>query len=184
MDKDKLLIKEILVGNSEGFREIVSRYQNKVFSVSLSMTNNYKDAEDLTQEVFIQVYKSLDTYQFKASFSTWIYRITINKALDWKKRKKNYDIQLIDEHLYNSDYPSNTTEELFLDNVERDSLRLQISKLPDIYKEVINLHYFDNYSYNQIAKKINISEKSVESRLYRARIMLKKMQKGSDSNEL
>lgn len=184
MDKDKLLIKDILAGNAEGFREIVSSYQNKVFSVSLSMTNNYKDAEDLTQEVFIQVYKSLDTYQFKASFSTWIYRITINKALDWKKRRKNYEIQLSDGHLCDNDYISNTTEELFIENLERDSLKLQINELPDIYKEVINLHYFDNYSYNQIAKKINITEKSVESRLYRARIMLKKMQKGSDSNEL
>lgn len=184
MDKDKLLIKEILSGNSEGFREIVSRYQNRVFSVSLSMTNNYKDAEDLTQEVFIQVYKSLDTYQFKASLSTWIYRITINKALDWKKRKKSCNVQLIDENIYDTDYPSNTTEELFIENVEKERLNTQINKLPDIYKEVINLHYFDNYSYNQIAKKINITEKSVESRLYRARNMLKQMQKGSDSNEL
>lgn len=184
MDKDEGLIKNILAGNAEGFREIVSRYQNQVFSVSLNMTNNYKDAEDLTQEVFIQVYKSLDTYQFKASFSTWIYRITLNKALDWKKRRKSCEIQLNDWHLYDSDYPSNTIEELIIEDLERDSLKLQINNLPDIYKEVINLYYFDDYSYNQIAEKVNITEKSVESRLYRARIMLKKMQKGSDSNEL
>lgn len=183
MDTDKLLIKDILAGNTDSFRKIVSKYQNKIFSVALSMTSNYKDAEDLTQEVFIQVYKSLHTYQFKSSFSTWIYRITINKALDWKKRKKENNFQLRDEFFYDN-YPLITTEELFIESIDKDSVNLNINKLPDIYKEVINLHYFDNYSYSQIAKKMNIAEKTVESRLYRARLMLKKMQKGSDANEL
>lgn len=183
MEKDFFLIKDILAGNTDAFREIVSQYQHKIFSVSLSVTNNYRDAEDLTQEVFIQVYKSLNTYQFKSSLSTWIYKIALNKALDWKKRRKENNIHLQDEHFYDN-YSLNKTEELFIENIDNDNINFNINKLPKIYKEVINLHYFDNYSYSQIAKKMNIAEKTVESRLYRARLMLRKMQKGSDSSEL
>ncbi len=89
MYTDEQLIKYILSGNNQMYRELINRYQHKVFSISLRFTNNQFDAEDIAQEIFLQAYKSLSTFNFDSNFSTWLYRITINKGLDWKKKNKS-----------------------------------------------------------------------------------------------
>lgn len=88
---DKEMIADIVKGNKDLYREIVSRYKDKVYSVAFKISLNPKDAEDITQEVFLQAYRSLAQYHFDSSFSTWLYKISVNKGLDWKRKNKMRD---------------------------------------------------------------------------------------------
>ncbi len=179
MEKDKQVIEEILAGKQEVYREFVSRYQNRVYSVALKYTNNPKDAEDVSQEVFIQAYKSLASFTFQSSLSTWLYRITINKCLDWKRKNK---MML----LYNSNEYTNLLlqqnkmkqpEELLLLKDQQSLIKILLKKLPEGYQSVIILYYFDHLSYQQIAERLGIAKKTVESRLYRGKTLLKDLWK-------
>ncbi len=87
-DTDEILIQNIRAGNTESFEDLVSRYQRKVFAFAYRMVVSEDDARDLTQEVFLQVFRSLDSFRGEARFSTWLYRIAANKTLDFLRRKK------------------------------------------------------------------------------------------------
>lgn len=174
--EDITLIQLILAGQIQYYRELVSRYQHKVFSVSLKITNNHKDAEDLSQEVFIKAFQSLSQFNSQSSFSTWLYRIAINKGIDWKRKNKKLErvdnvIELPSqiEQLDSTVIP----EESFFSKNQKESMVLMIQKLPKVYQNVVHLYYYENLTYQQIAKKLGVANKTVESRLYRARLMLK-----------
>lgn len=167
MIADEQLVKEILEGNVELFRELVTRYQHRVLSVAYNVTLNQKDAEDIAQEVFLQIYRSLSSFQFEAAFSTWVYRVTMNKALDWKRKRKGIQIELVDRQ---DDF---STERFVLKKLEEEKLKQMIDQLPEIYHDVLHLYYFEQRSYQQIAKELSIELKTVESRLYRARSLLR-----------
>lgn len=172
MKSDKDIISGILSGNKDSYREIVSRYQQNVYSVALKMTNNQKDAEDITQEVFIQAYKSLSSFSFNASLSTWLYRITLNKALDWKRKQKN--LISFDTILENKKIEDDN-EDSWLQGMEQKNMVACVEQLPEVYQDVIKLYYFKDMSYQQIAETEGIAKKTVESRLYRAKAMLKEI---------
>jgi DNA-directed RNA polymerase specialized sigma24 family protein len=92
---DDKLIAEVKKGNQPAFGELVSMYQDMVFNTAISIVQNETDAEDITQEVFVQVYQSLDTFQGKANFSTWLYRVVVTKALDHEKKRKRKKIRAV-----------------------------------------------------------------------------------------
>lgn len=178
MHTDKEIVEKILSGNTDLYRELVLRYQQKVFSVTLKMTKNPIDAEDLAQEVFIQVYKSLPSFKFNSEFSTWIYKITVNKCLDWKRKFKNQlsEIKLCEE-LKNCESKTLLPEELLLQKANKHNINLMLNRLPEAYRYVIILYYYNNLSYQEIAIKLQISKKTVESRLYRGKNLLRKILK-------
>jgi len=173
VDTDNQLIENILAGKTEYYRDLVSRYQQKVFSVAIKITQNPKDAEDIAQETFIQVYRSLETYRQEASFATWLYRITVNKGLDWKRRQSR-SFEAPNQELLNKQVDSSPVpEELLLNEAEREMVIKVIQQLPFKYKAVIALHYFECLTYEQIADQLGIANKTVESRLYRARQLMR-----------
>jgi len=171
MSTDTQLIEQILCGKIELYRELVSRYKGHVFSVARKITRDEREAEDLSQEIFIKAYQSLHTFQRESSFSTWIYRIDVNKGLDWKKANQR---RLFVEPLEGS-VPNSVplTEQFLLAQEEKEKVTEQIQHLPEIYERIIFYYYFDNLSYLEISKKLGISPKTVESRLYRAKKLLK-----------
>lgn len=176
MYTDEQLISFVLAGKEQMYREIVIRYQHKVFSASIKFANNHSDAEDIAQEVFLQAYKSLDTFRFDSKFSTWLYRITVNKCLDWKRKNKN----LLETGEFNEQITQKFTMDLFLEDSilqkeQEEQLKNVIAELPEVYQSVITLYYFDNLSYQDIANKLNVAKKTVESRLYRGKQMLKEI---------
>lgn len=168
MDEDKLIIEKILGGDVNQFKVLVEKYQNQVFRVIIRIVNNNEDARELTQDVFVKTFESLNQYKVQYKFFSWIYRIAINHALMFVKSKKHFSSL---EELPNG-YTSKNGHTIDLE--KRDQLLYeQINQLPEIYKTVILLKYYAKLSYEEISETLGIDLKKVRSRLFDARKKLK-----------
>ncbi|SDX09963.1 RNA polymerase sigma-70 factor, ECF subfamily [Marininema mesophilum] len=172
-DEEHGLIREILAGNQELYSTLVDRYRPRVYSTALKMTGNPTDAEDLAQEAFIRAYRSLPTYRFESSFSTWIYRITVNLGLDRKRKKQSHPIPPESAVIQNLPTVVGLPESSLLAREEREEVRTWVRELPDKYRSVVTSYYLEHHSCEQIATELGIATKTVETRLHRARKMLK-----------
>ncbi|MGE8081023.1 RNA polymerase sigma factor [Peribacillus loiseleuriae] len=177
MEKDEQLIKRIVAGEQDQFRELISRYQVRVFAVAYKVSKSTKDAEDITQEVFLQLYRSLSQFKGDSSLSTWIYKIAMSKALDYRRKQIRQVACEGEENLYDIPFGA-TPEDHLLEKEDKELARAYMEKLPDTYKEVVHLYYFRQQSYREIASTLNVAVKTVESRLYRAKLIMKKQGKG------
>lgn len=181
MESDEQLIQQIINGNQPLFRELIVRYYAKVYSVALKVTNEPKDAEDVTQEVFLQVHHSLGQFQGKSNFYTWLYRMTMNKAMDWTRKQRQFQQQqtqlAVNAAVTGQHSPS--AEQQVMQDLDRAVLQTHIHSLPTIYQQVLLLFYDEELSYRDIADRLQIELKTVESRLYRAKKLLhQKCQEG------
>lgn len=167
LDEQKI-IEEVISGQTRSFRILVERYQNPVFRVILKIVTDTEDAKELTQDVFVKAYESLRQYRAEYKFFSWIYRIAINTALLYVRRRKkiikteNISIRSyqIAEENENHDY--------------RDYLlNRSLQELNRHYQTVLFLKYYADLSYADIAETLGIPEKKVKSRLFDARKILK-----------
>jgi RNA polymerase sigma factor (sigma-70 family) len=176
------LIQQLREGDEQAFKSLVTNYQDLVFNTALGIVQNSEDAEDVAQEVFIQVYRSIDQFKGDARLSTWIYRITTTKALDHirsRKRKKRFAFitslfgpndELIHEPV-DFQHPG-----VALDRKEQAALLFQmIAQLPENQKVAFTLHKTEELSYQEIANVMQLSVSAVESLLFRARQNLRKL---------
>jgi RNA polymerase sigma factor (sigma-70 family) len=176
------LIQQLRAGDEQAFKSLVTNYQDLVFNTALGIVQNSEDAEDVAQEVFIQVYRSIDQFKGDARLSTWIYRITTTKALDHirsRKRKKRFAFitslfgandELVHEPI-DFQHPG-----VALDRKEQAALLFQmIAQLPDNQKVAFTLHKTEELSYQEIADVMQLSVSAVESLLFRARQNLRKL---------
>ena len=180
-DNEKNLLDRAKKGDVEAFERLVEGYQKKAFNIAYRMMGNYDDANDLAQEAFIRVYKSIGNFKEESSFSTWIYRIVTNVCLDELRKRKNRNVVSIDEDVklddsevkrqIESDGP--TPEEL----VERNELKRvvgeAIKELSEEHRLVILLRDIQGFSYEEIARIVKCPEGTVKSRINRARQALK-----------
>jgi RNA polymerase sigma-70 factor, ECF subfamily len=168
MRDEQKIIEEVISGQTRSFRILVERYQNPVFRVILKIVTNTEDARELTQDVFVRAYESLWQYRTEYKFFSWIYRIAINNALLFVRRRnkmiKTENITLksfqIEEEKENYDYRDNL-------------LNRSLSELNGHYQPVVLLRYYADLSYADIAETLGIPEKKVKSRLFDARRILK-----------
>ncbi len=178
--KDEEIVSLILKGKTQLYGQLLERYQHKVFSTVYHYTQSREEARDLTQEIFIKVYNSLAGYQSKASFSTWLYRIAVNRCIDWTRKKRlpilsfhadgeGEDAAILDRVADDSNNP----EELLLRQEDADLIREAVKDLPEIYRTVIVLYYFESFNPQEIADIIDTPRRTVETRLYRAKGLLK-----------
>lgn len=176
------LIQQLRAGDELAFKSLVENYQDLVYNTALGVVQNSEDAEDVSQEVFIQVYRSIDQFKGDARLSTWIYRITTTKALDHirsRKRKKRFAFitslfgandELIHEPV-DFQHPG-----VALDRKEQAALLFRmIEQLPDNQKVAFTLHKTEELSYQEIADVMQLSVSAVESLLFRARQNLRKL---------
>ncbi|MCF8358707.1 MAG: RNA polymerase sigma factor [Prolixibacteraceae bacterium] len=177
MDEDRKIIARIINGSVDQYRKLVEKYQQPVYRVILKMTGDAENAKELTQDVFVRAYESLEQYNPEYKFFSWVYRIAINTALAFIKRQKRF---VHAEHL------PEIAEENFN---EHDGERMQIikqtlQKMPVNYKTVIVLKYYAGCSYADIATITGEEEKKVKSRLFDGRKLLKKqlLEKGLFNN--
>lgn len=186
-DKNKFKDREIYEivnrakkGDQSAYSEIHERYYKSVYYMVLRMVKNEADAEDITMEVFTKVFASLDMYAEIHSFSTWLFKIASNHAIDFlRKRKNSQNMLKLDEPL---DEETNWFFELASDepNPERhlmikqheEELRKIISYLPDDLKVVLKMRVFEDLSYKEIAEKLDVTIGTVKTRLFRARNIL------------
>lgn len=170
-------------GDSAAFERFVKEYQNKIYNTCLGILQNPEDAEDITQEVFISVYRSVHRFREQSTLSTWLYRIAVTAALDLlrkKKRKKRF--ALVRTLLGAEDkisIPDFHHPGVQLENKERAAILFKaIDELPEKQKTAFILHKLESLSYSDIANILNVSLSSVESLMFRAKQQLRKRLSG------
>lgn len=182
-ERDETLAFEAQQGNMQAFAVLVDRHKGRVYRTLFQVVGDEQDAQDLSQEVFLKVFRALSGYRGEAAFTTWLHRLTLNLAFDWLRARKRRPLQVPltpppdqeDRPAIEPVSPDETPEETVLREDRRQQLREAIHRLPPDYREVILLHHIHHLSYQQIAERIDAPVRTIETRLYRARAMLKKM---------
>lgn len=185
MDREGLLIKRTCNGDEEAFSEIIEIYKNYIFAIILNFVKDYDEVENVAQEVFYQIYVSLNQFD-NINFKAWISRIATNKSIDWIRKKKS---KFREEILENSEEvidivgssERENPEMLLVEKEKKDALNRALHSIPKIYREAIERFYFQEMSYEQIAKEDNVTVKTIASRLYRGKNLLR--EKWREENE-
>lgn len=176
------LVNRLKNGDEEAFRIIFNDNQKKVINACYRMVNDIETAEDITQEVFIKVYSSINQFRGESQLSTWIYRIAITKSLDHLralKRKKRMAILKYlsgdDEHQIDIEAPKDQNPDVIIDNSERMKiLNDTINTLPENQRVAFTLSKYDEMSSKEIAEVLSTSVSAVESLIHRAKKNLEK----------
>jgi RNA polymerase sigma-70 factor (ECF subfamily) len=177
------IIKRLKDGDDETFRMVVEKYQKMVLNCSYKFLRNRESAEDITQEVFLQVFESINSFRADSKLSTWIYRITVTKSLNHLKslkRKKRFAMLISlfgeDEVEQRITAPENMSPIKELENQDRARvLSLALDKLPENQRIAFTLSKNNEMSYEEISLILNTSISSVESLIHRAKTNLKKI---------
>ena len=171
---DDELIARVRAGETRFFAQLVTRYADPVFAMSLRLIGDRAEAEDVAQEVFLRVHRALPAFKGEAKFSTWLYRITWNMCADWrrKNRRPGRTSSSLETEADQSDGRVDL-EKKVIDGEEQAFVQQALDGLDDIYRSVVILHYYQKLSYEQIASILEVPVKTVETRLYRARRQLR-----------
>jgi len=171
---DNELIERHLIGDDEAFTTIISRYQAYIFAIILRFVNERQDAEDIAQEVFLQLYRSLPDKQ-EGELKSWIGKIAVNKAIDWKRSQKRRQAlaECLEQLSLVDDRSGGKIEQVILQREQELLLHQLCRGLSPPYRRVVVKYHFEGKSYQSIAREEGISVKTVESRLYRARKMMR-----------
>jgi RNA polymerase sigma-70 factor (ECF subfamily) len=184
------LIRDLKCKNEQAFSLLVQTYQNMVFNTVLGIIQHFEEAEDVAQEVFIQVYQSIEGFREESKLSTWIYRIAITKSLDFersKKAKKRFNQvknifgfgNSIENNIPDFNHPG-----VSLDKKEDAAILFKaLQSLPENQKVAFILIKTEGLSYSEVAKILNVSEKAIEGLMHRAKANLRKvLTKNFDNN--
>ncbi len=175
--EEKELVIQSKEGHKEAFSLLVEKYKSKVFHLALSMIHNEQTADDIAQDVFIKAFYSLPKFKFKSEFGTWLYRITVNKAKDYMRKEKKFK-KAVYKKTENFTTPKSDEFKEKEKKEEKEHRKILLYKilqtLPEKYQTVISLRDIQGYSYAKITNILKISQGTVNSRLHRARKMLRK----------
>ncbi len=179
---DALLVKKVLSsGDRKAYAELMNTYFEQVYTVMLKMTGETFDAEDLTLEAFSKAFINLNQYTPEFAFSTWLFRIAKNNCIDHLRRKKkadtnsgNLDTAEHDKSSVAAEIPCQLPgpEQLLINRQETNLLRKIVQGLKPHYKAIIEMHYFQDMSCEEIANHLALPESTVKVRLFRARELL------------
>lgn len=169
-EQDRLLVQAALGGDQAAFGELVTRYQAAVYNMAYRMLGDPTEAEDAAQEVFVRAWNQLHTFQLDRRFSTWLLSIASHYSIDLLRRRKP-QAPLDDVALYvQSDDPE--PEELAIKAEQSEMVQKLLNTLPDKYRSVTVLRYYNDLSYDEIARVTGLTESAVKTQLHRARKML------------
>lgn len=187
--KDDVLITGFKDGDTDAFQELVLKYEKRVYNHCMRMVSDEEESYDLTQEVFLKVFRKIKNYEHTYSFYTWLYRITVNSCIDYLRRKKR-QVQSVslsanpgDDSSQNGkeqDIPDSTfVPDVAFANKELDEVLHQaIGQLSERLRSIILLKEIEGFSYEEIAEILGCSRGTVKSRLFRARERLKEILAG------
>jgi RNA polymerase sigma factor (sigma-70 family) len=175
---DLQLVEQAKLGNEKAFASLMNRYRDSIYFMLLKMANNPSDAEDLTIEAFGKAFSNLDLYTPKYAFSTWLFKIATNNCVDFIRKKQASPTPL--DHLQDSMENITMLIQSDLPDPEESMINLQkIAALKDIvnqlkprYKSLIELRYFKEYSYEEIASELKLPIGTVKAQLFRAKTLL------------
>ena len=172
---DDEIIARVRNGETRLFEELVVRYQDVVYATATRMLGGTGDAEDASQEIFLRVYRSLDRFHARSRFSTWLYRVAYNHCLDRlraRKRGRRHTVPLEDAPPLPDERAN--VEDTLQEAEEARAVRTAVDALEPLYRGVLVLHYDQGLSYDEIAEVLGVPVKTVETRLYRARKMVRR----------
>ncbi|HEY9593376.1 MAG TPA: RNA polymerase sigma factor [Spirochaetia bacterium] len=171
---DEQIVGRVRRGETRMFGELVRRYQDPVFAMALRFVGSRTEAEDIAQEVFLRVHRGIEGFKGDAKFSTWLYRIAWNLCTDWLRRNRRPGRTAA--AMETEDALPDARVDLeggLLAEEERERVRTALAGLDEIYRSVVILLYYQKLSYEQIAEVLGVPVKTVETRLYRARKLLR-----------
>jgi RNA polymerase sigma-70 factor (ECF subfamily) len=185
------LIVQLQQGDEAAFKKLVDEWQDMVYNTALGIVQNAEDADDITQEVFIQVYKSVSSFKGDSKFSTWLYRITLGKALDHEKKKKRKKRFGFVQSLFGGD----GVEQIHAVEFEHPGVQMEkkeranelfsaLKQIPDNQRIAFTLHKLEGQSYQQVAEIMNTTLYAVESLMSRAKTNLRKELKNYYNNSI
>lgn len=178
MDEKRLILK-IKNNDRSAFKQLFEHYKDYVFNICYRMSNNPEEAEDVSQEVFIKIYRSINDFRGEAKLSSWIYRIAVNTCLKKERRKKlerwiSLEFLLQDKQSYRAVCSEETPEQRLQNSEIEQIVQQAIRQLPARQKTAIVLQRYENLTYEEIARVMVISHSAVESLLHRAKQNLTK----------
>lgn len=186
---DLVLVDQAMVGNQKAFADLMDRYRDAIYFMLLKMVNNKSDAEDLTIEAFGKAFKNIHQYTPNYAFSTWLFKIATNNCIDFI-RKKKANLISIDQTSEDQEGPiSSPTSHLQSSNLDPEEQLIKeqnikliqevVSRLKPRYRKLIELRYFREFSYEEIAEELDLPIGTVKAQLFRARELLFNILKNS-----
>ncbi|WP_372794785.1 RNA polymerase sigma factor [Pontiella sp.] len=174
---DAELVLKAQQGDVQAFDQLVERYHSKIYGLTYNMTSNREDAEDLTQEVFVKAFEALPRFKGKSSFYTWVYRIAVNKTINYRKkrnRKRALSLDSFDQDIKLDDaYHEMTAKGSPLRNISLSELQKKLNEalqnLSEKHRTVVVMHDMQGIPHDEIAKVVGASVGTVRSRLFYAR---------------
>jgi RNA polymerase sigma-70 factor (ECF subfamily) len=175
--EENQLVEQSKQGDEEAFGVLVKKYKTKVFNLAYSFTRDRETADDLAQEVFIKVYYALEKFKFQSGFGTWLYRIAVNHLKDYLRKhakERHVSIEALGREPALSDDEIKKKERAQETADRKKLLYESLRSLPEKYQVILNLRDIQGHSYEEIAGILKLSPGTVDSRLHRARKILRK----------
>src|SRR5437764_6307740 len=181
---DAALVELVLADDQDAFAVLVERYKDAVQNLAYRMLGNTTEAEDVTQETFVRAYTQLATYKPAHKFSTWVLSIASHLAIDQLRRRRFLALPLDDVPFLEWIVDSGTSpEQSALEGEQQDEIQVYLQRLPSKYRAVIVLRYWYDFSYEEIARTLDLTPALVKARLHRARELLARYMKQLSSNQ-
>ena len=165
-------------GNVESFEKIYRRHHKRVYSLCIRMAKNPSDAEDLTQEVFLQLFRKLHTFRGESSFTTWLHRLTINQVLMYFRKPLIRTEKTTEDGVTPIRIVTGTENPLRMSQIDRIALNEAIEQLSPGYRMVFILHDLEGYEHDQIGKILGCAVGTSKSQLHKARLRLRQLLTG------
>jgi RNA polymerase sigma-70 factor, ECF subfamily len=177
-DSDLDLVKRAQEGDADAFASLFHNHKARIYSVCLRMTNNTAEAEDLTQDAFLQVFRKLATFRGDSALSTWLYRIAVNTVLMHFRKKSLRQISL--DEPFNQDAKQvrreyGSRDDRLTGSVDRIALARAIKELPDGYRTIFLLHEVEGYEHQEIAELLDCSVGNSKSQLHKAKLRIREL---------
>jgi RNA polymerase sigma-70 factor, ECF subfamily len=174
---DRSLVERAQQGDEQAFAALFEQHKKRVYSVCLLMTKDVAEAEDLTQEAFLQVFRTIGSFRGEAAFSTWLYRIAVNTVLMKLRRQKSKTMLSLSEPI-SSESPSLTHEIGTKDcrlsgTIDRIALQRAVESLPEGCRTIFSLHEIEGYQHHEIARLLHCSIGNSKSQLHKAKLKMR-----------
>lgn len=185
-----LIDKAVLEKDQSAYATLMKRYKKAVYFMILKMIRDADDAEDLTMEAFAKAFRNLDRFKKDYTFSTWLFRIATNNAIDFIRKKKLKTMSLnntLSDDSGNSvnidvEDDDNNPQDEFIKSQRIEMVRVFVDKLPTKYRKLVQMRYFDELSYEEIAKELDKPLGTVKAQLHRSRELLFEIASGKETH--
>ena len=188
---DFQLVLKAREGDQKAYASLMQRYKDSIYFMALKMVNNKEDANDLTVETFAKAFNKLDKYQPEFAFSTWLFRVATNNCIDFIRKKKLNTTSLdglVDENGEERTMQVKTEdlnpEKFSIKKQQAKDLKLLVESLPQRYRNLITLRYFEELSYEEISVQLSLPLGTVKAQLFRAKYLLGNIVNNKSRNDL